>query len=325
MDGTTPHRYGVFMPRFLIAALYHFTTLPDFRQLRDVYRQECTKHDVKGTLLLAEEGINGTLAGPEDGLREFLAFVRQDPRFHGLKHKESWADKEPFVRLKVRLKKEIVTIGIPEVDPTQRVGTYVKPMDWNALISQPDVVLIDARNTYETEMGTFQGAVDPRTESFGEFPEWVQKRKELQPETRVAMFCTGGIRCEKASSYMLQEGFKEVYHLEGGILKYLEEIPPEESMWNGECYVFDRRVSVNHGLEPGRFEMCRACGYPLEAHERDHSLYIKGVACPHCHDTTTDEQKAGFAERQKQVELAASRNASHFDVQKKHKHRGGSD
>jgi len=307
------------MPRFLIAALYHFTSLPDFRELRTVYREQCMQNGIRGTLLLAEEGINGTIAGPEEGMRGFLNFLKSDPRLAGLKHKESWADKEPFVRLKVRLKKEIVTIGIPEVDPTEQVGTYVKPQDWNALISQPDVFLIDTRNTYETEIGTFQGAVDPRTESFGDFPEWVKNHPELTPDTRVAMFCTGGIRCEKASSYMLGQGFKEVYHLEGGILQYLADVSSNESMWDGECYVFDRRVSVDHELKPGRFEMCRACGAPLEQHEREHELYTKGVSCQHCYHQTTDEQKAGFAERQKQVELAATRNKSHFDVQKRHK------
>ena len=314
LDTNQPLR--AFMPRYLIAALYHFTDLPDFRQLRSVFHREATVHGIRGTLLLADEGINGTISGTEEGLRAFLEFLRSDPRLAKMKHKESWAEKEPFVRLKVRLKKEIVTIGLPDVDPTERVGTYVKPKDWNSLISQPDVFLIDTRNTYETEIGTFEGAVDPRTESFGEFPDWVKNHPELTPDTKVAMFCTGGIRCEKASSYMLQQGFKEVYHLEGGILQYLQDVPAQESMWDGECYVFDRRVSVDHDLNPGRFEMCRACGVPLEKHEREDQHYIKGVACRHCHDKTTAKQKAGFAERQKQVELAASRNTSHFDVQK---------
>ena len=310
------------MTRYLIAALYHFTSLPDFRELRLLFQKEATARDIRGTLLLAEEGINGTIAGPAENMRSFLAFLRSDARLATLKHKESWADKEPFVRLKVRLKKEIVTIGLPDVDLTEIVGTYVKPKDWNALISQPDVFLIDTRNTYETEIGSFEGAVDPRTESFGEFPEWVQNHPELTPDTKVAMFCTGGIRCEKASSYMLKQGFKEVFHLEGGILQYLEDVPADESMWDGECYVFDRRVSVDHDLKPGRFEMCRACGAPLEKHEREGPHYVKGVSCLHCYDKTTEKQKAGFAERQKQVELAAARNKSHFDVQKREKKRG---
>ena len=302
------------MSRVLIAALYHFTALPDFRDLRERYRAKCRELGLKGTLLLAEEGINGTLAGTEDELRAFLSYLRSDKRLSGLMHKESWVDELPFVRLKVRLKKEIVTIGLPNVDPTQIVGTYVKPKEWNALISQPDVVLIDTRNSYETEMGSFQGAVDPDTESFRDFPEWVRNHKELKPDTRVAMFCTGGIRCEKASSFMLQEGFKEVFHLEGGILKYLEEIPEEESMWNGECYVFDHRVSVDHQLNPGRYEACMACGYPVEAKDKEHEKFIQGVACARCYDYTTEESKARFAERQRQIEFSRARNEPHFDV-----------
>ncbi|MBP47740.1 MAG: hypothetical protein CMH53_07360 [Myxococcales bacterium] len=304
------------MPRFLIAALYHFTALPDFRQLRDAMYAQAAENQLKGTLLLADEGINGTIAGPEPGVRRFLAYVRSDPRFTELKHKESWSDEEPFIRLKVRLKKEIVTIGLPEVDPTEQVGTYVEPKDWNALISQPDVFLIDTRNTYETEMGTFKGAVDPNTESFGEFPTWVEKHPELTADTPVAMFCTGGIRCEKASSYMLEQGFKEVYHLQGGILQYLHDVPEDQSLWQGECYVFDRRVSVDHDLKPGRFEMCRACGAALEPHQRSGEHYRIGVSCLYCFDQTSEAQKAGFAERQKQVELAKARQHSHFDPHK---------
>jgi UPF0176 protein len=214
----------------------------------------------------------------------------------------------------VRLKKEIVTLGVEGVDPTQRVGTYVKPTEWNALISQPDVLLIDTRNTYETKMGTFQGATDPQTESFQEFPQWLKDRKDLTPKTRVAMFCTGGIRCEKASSYMLQEGFEEVYHLEGGILKYLEEVPQGESMWEGDCYVFDRRVTVNHDLEPGRYDACRACGLPLDDDDKASPLFVRGVACPYCHGHTSDERKARFAERQRQIDLAEARGKGHLGL-----------
>lgn len=302
------------MSRFLIAALYHFTPLPDFRELREAFRTRCRDLDLKGTLLVAEEGVNGTLAGGEKELRAFLAYLREDPRFKELIHKESWAEDLPFVRLKVRLKKEIVTIGIPEVDPNKEVGTYVKPRDWNGLISQPDVLLIDTRNVYETDMGSFKGAVDPETESFRDFPEWVKQNPELKPDTRVAMFCTGGIRCEKASSYMLGQGFKEVYHLEGGILKYLEEVPEEESMWQGECYVFDHRVSVDHQLQPGRYEACMACGFPVQESDKESAHYIEGVACPRCFDKTTEESKARFAERQRQVEFSRARNEPHFDV-----------
>ena len=302
------------MSRFLITALYHFTHLPDFKELRDLIYNELREKEIKGTILLAEEGINGTIAGEEAPLRAVLEFLRKDPRLAQLAHKESWSDEQPFVRLKVRLKKEIVTMGVPGVDPRETVGTYVKPKDWNELISQPDVVLIDTRNTYETKMGTFQGAVDPQTESFQEFPDWVKQSEDLGPDTRVAMFCTGGIRCEKASSFMLSEGFKEVYHLEGGILKYLEEVPQKESMWDGECYVFDKRVSVDHDLNPGRFELCVACGFPVEDEDKESPKYIEGIACPACHDQTSDERKERFAERHKQILLAKARKEAHFDV-----------
>ena len=308
------------MPKYLIAALYHFVALPDYRELKVTLDQLCRERGIKGTLLLAEEGINGTIAGTEESMRLFLAHLRSDPRLAGLKHKESWAEKSPFVRLKVRLKREIVTLGVPGVDPTERVGTYVKPKDWNELISQPDVLLIDTRNTYETKMGTFRGATDPETESFREFPQWVKDHDDLTPKTRVAMFCTGGIRCEKASSYMLQEGFEEVYHLEGGILQYLADVPEDESMWDGECYVFDRRVSVNHDLEPGSYEACRACGLPLEEDDKTNPLFVHGVSCPYCHGQTSDERKERFAERQRQIELAAERGQEYLGLrQRKHR------
>jgi UPF0176 protein len=302
------------MSRFLITALYYFTDLPDIEAMQDSIYEKLREQKIKGTILLAKEGINGTIAGDEEDVRSALAYLRNDPRLSQMMHKESWAEEQPFVRLKVRLKKEIVTMGVPGVDPTARVGTYVQPKDWNALISQQDVVLIDTRNTYETKMGSFEGAIDPRTESFQDFPQWVKQTENLKPDTKIAMFCTGGIRCEKASSYMLQEGFKEVYHLQGGILKYIEEIPEPESMWNGECYVFDRRVSVDHNLEPGRFELCMACGFPVEDEDKESPNYIEGIACPACHDQTSDERKERFAERHKQIQLAKARQEEHFDV-----------
>ena len=304
------------MARHLIAALYHFVALPDFREMRQPLFALCESRGIKGSLLLAAEGINGTISGLEGDLRYVLDELRADPRLRALKHKESWADECPFIRLKVRLKREIVTMGVEGVDPSERVGTYVKPKDWNALITQPDVLLIDTRNTYETELGTFRGAVDPMTESFQEFPGWVKDNDALTPKTRVAMFCTGGIRCEKASSFMLQEGFEEVYHLEGGILQYLADVPREESMWEGDCYVFDRRVSVTHDLEPGTYETCCACGLPVPEDALKSPLYIRGVACPKCHDSTTEEQKARFRERQRQVDLAAARGEAYLG--KKH-------
>jgi UPF0176 protein len=313
------------MPRYLITALYHFTSLPDFRDLKEPIYQKCREHEVMGTLLLAEEGINGTISGPEQGLRAVLDYLRSDERLAGLIHKESWSEEQTFMRLRVRLKKEIVTLGVSGLDPTEHVGTYVKPRDWNELINEPDVVLIDTRNSYEIEMGTFKGAIDPETESFRDFPDWVKTQKELSPETRVAMFCTGGIRCEKASSYLISEGFKEVYHLEGGILKYLEEIPREESLWDGECYVFDRRVSVDHDLNRGRFELCMACGYPIEAADKQHPDFIEGVSCRRCCNQTSEERKRRFAERQKQIELARARDEPHFDVQRGVKPEGDSE
>ncbi|MFT4564383.1 MAG: UPF0176 protein [Gammaproteobacteria bacterium] len=300
------------MPRFLVATFYQFIPLVDIAALRQELTLKCSEEDIRGTLLLAPEGINGTLCGSQDGLRSVLTFLRSDSRFADLLHKESWVEEIPFLRLKIRLKQEIVTLGVPDIAPAEATGVHVKPSDWNALVNEPDVVVIDTRNIYETELGTFQGSIDPRIETFGEFPQWLSQAEDLSPDTRIAMFCTGGIRCEKASAYLLQQGFSEVYQLEGGILKYLEEIPVEESQWTGECYVFDDRVSVDHNLAPGRFELCRGCGTALAMEDKQDSLFIEGVACPHCHARTTDEQKAGFAERQKQVQLANARNKSHF-------------
>jgi len=300
---------------FLTAALYKFVALPDYAALREPLLAVCEQNNIKGTLLLAAEGINGTIAGPEAGIRAVLAWLRKDPRLAELEHKESWAAEMPFHRMKVRLKKEIVTMGVPGIDPRHIVGTYVKPQDWNELIRQPDVVLIDTRNDYEVAIGTFQGAVDPDIRSFTELPAWVQRETEagrLQGKPRVAMFCTGGIRCEKSTAFMKEQGFDEVYHLQGGILKYLEEIPPEQSTWDGECFVFDERVSVGHGLQQGDYELCRACRFPLNAEDRKSAHYRKGVSCAHCHDKTTAEQKAAYAERQKQVELAEQRNEEHI-------------
>lgn len=296
----------------LIASLYKFVPLMDYKELRPRLEKKCEDAGIKGTLLLAEEGINGTLSGKEEALRGFLEYLRSDPRLEDLKHKESRAPEMPFLRLKVRLKKEIVTLGVDGIDPTTRVGTYVKPKDWNALISDPDVVLVDTRNDYEVEIGTFKDAIDPNTTSFTEFPEWTQNAPELRGKKKVAMFCTGGIRCEKASSYMLREGVEEVFHLEGGILKYLEEIPPEESLWEGECFVFDGRVSVGHNLKPGVHEMCFGCRRPVSPQAMNSPLFMEGVCCPYCHDSLTDDQRARFAERHLQIQLARDRNEAHL-------------
>jgi len=300
------------MAQYLIAALYKFVNLPNYEALKEPLLKLCTDNGVKGTLLLAKEGINGTVAGPEAGLRHVLASLRAMPEFADLVHKESWAEDEPFHRMKVKLKKEIVTMGVNGIDPNKIVGTYVKPKDWNALISDPDVVLIDTRNDYEVAIGTFKGAVDPKTKSFREFPSWIEAQQNLHNKPKVAMFCTGGIRCEKSTAYMKEQGFEEVYHLEGGILKYLEEVPADESLWEGECFVFDERVSVGHGLEVGPYDMCRACRRPIDEADKAAPTFEKGVSCPHCAHETTDEQKARYRERQHQVELAAARGQAHI-------------
>lgn len=306
------------MAQFLVAALYKFVSLPDYRALREPLYDFCKAHDICGTLLLAEEGINGTIAGPEAGVRAVLQHLRDDPRLADLEHKESWADKQPFYRLKVKLKREIVTMGVPYVQPQTMAGTYVPPKEWNSLISDPDVVVIDVRNDYEVAIGSFERAVNPHTRSFTEFPEWVDEQARegglLDPrkKPRVAMFCTGGIRCEKSTAYMRARGYDEVYHLEGGILKYLETVPEAESRWDGQCFVFDERVSVGHGLEPGEYELCRACRLPLSAEDKASPQYEEGISCPHCHGTHTEEQMQRFRERQKQVELARKRRSRHI-------------
>ena len=300
---------------YLTAALYKFVDLPDFAALQPPLLACCEAHEVKGTLLLAHEGINGTIAGPEAGVRAVLDFLHADPRFSDLAHKESWSPKPPFTRMKVRLKKEIVTLRVPELDPNKTVGQYVKPADWNALLTDPEVMVIDTRNDYEVAIGTFKGAIDPKLKNFVQLPAWLDAQKALQGEaakkTKVAMFCTGGIRCEKSTALMKMRGFDEVYHLEGGILKYLEEIPPEQSLWQGDCFVFDERVSVGHGLGLGHHELCRSCRWPLSEEDKKSAHYVLGVSCAHCHDQRTPEQKAQMAERQRQVELAEARGEIH--------------
>lgn len=306
------------MAEYLVAALYKFVHLPNFRDMREPLLEHCEREGVKGTLLLAEEGINGTIAGTETGIRSVLAGLHADPRLADLIHKESWAPRMPFYRMKVKLKREIVTMGVPNIHAATMAGTYVKPEDWNTLISDPEVVLVDTRNDYEYQIGTFEGAINPETISFTEFPGWIQQQREeggvLHNKRKVAMFCTGGIRCEKSTAYMRSLGYDEVYHLEGGILKYLETMPQEGSLWKGDCFVFDERVSVRHGLEPGEYEFCRACRMPLDAQDKASEHFIEGVSCHHCHDKHTEEQKQRFAERQKQVELARQRAERHIGV-----------
>ncbi|MCA0909473.1 rhodanese-related sulfurtransferase [Qipengyuania gaetbuli] len=302
-------------PPVRIAALYHFTRFDDPASLRAPLQALCEEHGVRGTLLLAGEGINGTIAGSDQGIQAVLDHIRALPGCADLEVKESRADRMPFYRSKVRLKKEIVTMGQPDLDPVDGVGTYVAPEDWNALISDPDTILIDTRNDYEVQIGTFEGAIDPETKSFREFPEWFRaKRAEFEAEgktPRIAMFCTGGIRCEKSTAFVKAEGLDEVYHLKGGILKYLEDIPEDESLWRGECFVFDERVSLKHGLEVGEHSLCRACRVPLSEADKARDTYVEGVSCHHCHSTRTDEQRARYAERHRQSKLARQRGEAH--------------
>jgi len=300
------------MADFLVAALYRFVALPDYRDLREPLLDLCREQGVCGTLLLANEGINGTIAGPESGIQAVIAYLRAEDRLAELEVKYSHASQAPFHRMKVRLKKEIVTMGVEGIDPNRVVGTYVEPKNWNALLEDEDVWVVDTRNDYEVAIGSFRGAVDPQIQSFREFPDWVRAQKEAQKKAKVAMFCTGGIRCEKSTAFLKEEGVEEVYHLKGGILKYLEQIPEEESLWEGECFVFDERVAVGHGLEEGSYGLCRACRFPISAEDREASEFVEGVSCVHCHDKTTPEQKAGFAERQRQMELAQTRGTQHL-------------
>lgn len=305
------------MPEIIVAALYKFASLPDYREMQPGMLDFCVSQELNGTLLLAEEGINGTVAGTRAGIDALIAFLKADRRLADLEHKESYADEMPFTRMKVKLKKEIVTLGVAGINPNERVGTYVAPEDWNALISDPDVVLIDTRNGYEVDIGTFRGAIDPQTTTFREFPAYVGKNFNPARHKKVAMFCTGGIRCEKASSLLVAQGFEQVYHLQGGILKYLEKVPPEESMWEGECFVFDQRISVGHGLKVGEYEQCHGCRHPVSATDKASVQYVEGVSCPHCFDNQTEEQRDRFAERQKQSELARSRGGAHIGVTQK--------
>ena len=303
------------MPDFLTAAFYQFVELPDYADLQAPLLACCEALGVKGMVLLATEGINGTIAGPPTSVHAVLAWLRSDPRLAQLQHKEALAPSDPFYRMKVRLKREIVTLGVPGVNPSRMAGQYVKPADWNALISDPDVVLVDTRNEYEVGIGSFQGAINPHIDSFAAFPQWVaQARADGQPlaaKPRVAMFCTGGIRCEKSTAFLRAQGFDEVYHLEGGILKYLETVPESDSLWNGQCFVFDERVSVGHGLVPGGLELCRSCRRPLTEADKASPHFVRGVSCAHCFDQTTEAQKAGYLEREKQMALAEQRQQPH--------------
>ena len=300
------------MSSIVVCALYKFVNLPDYRQFRQPLLSLMNDNQVRGTLLLAQEGINGTVAASRTAIDSLLAWLKSDPRLADLDYKESFTDIPPFNRSKVKLKKEIVTMGVAEVDPKRVVGTYVSPMDWNKLIADPEVIVIDTRNKYEYQVGTFKNAINPNTVSFREFPQYVKQNLDPAKHKKVAMFCTGGIRCEKSTAYLKEQGFEEVYHLKGGILKYLEQVPEDETLWQGECFVFDERVTVKHNLVKGGYDQCHACRMPITATDKLSSYYQKGVSCPHCFDKNTPEQKKRFAEREKQISLANLRGETHI-------------
>ena len=300
------------MSKIVVCALYRFVRLENYEALREPLLALMEQFDVRGTLLLANEGVNGTIAGSREGIDAVVAWLRSDERLAPLDTKESLHDELPFKRSKVKLKKEIVTLGVEGIDPNRVVGTYVEPKDWNALISDPDVVLIDTRNQYEVDVGTFKGAVSPVTETFRQFPDYVKEHLDPQKNKKVAMFCTGGIRCEKSTAFLKEQGFDEVYHLKGGILKYLEEVPENETLWQGECFVFDDRVTVDHKLQKGHYSLCNACRLPITEEDKQHEQYEQGVSCPHCFGTHSDEQIARFREREHQMRLAEERGLSHI-------------
>lgn len=299
------------MSKFIVCALYKFVTLENYKAMRQPLFDVLEENAIKGTLLLAHEGINGTVSGTRESIDTLLTYLNADQRINPISHKESVDEIQPFYRTKVKLKKEIVTMGVEGIDPKQTVGTYVKPKDWNALISDPDVLLVDTRNDYEIEIGTFENAVNPKTETFREFPQYVKNELDPTKNKKVAMFCTGGIRCEKSTAYLKEQGFEEVYHLEGGILKYLEDVPKENTMWQGDCFVFDNRVAVNHDLEKSHYEQCYACRLPITAEDKASEAYEAGVSCPKCLGKHSEEQIERFREREKQVNLAKQRNEEH--------------
>lgn len=296
----------------VVCALYQFVTLEDYQSLQAPLLRLMQTHQIRGTLLLAKEGINGTVAGTRSAVNHLLSHLRSDPRLNHIGTKESFTDTSPFLRSRVKLKKEIVTMGIEGIDPKRVVGTYVQPKNWNDLISDPEVLLIDTRNDYEFQVGTFKHAVNPNTTSFREFPEYVKTHLDPAKHKKVAMFCTGGIRCEKSTAYLKEQGFDEVYHLEGGILQYIEDVPEQDSLWQGECFVFDERVTVNHQLEKGKYHQCNACRLPITDEDKASNKYQHGISCPACFDKTTPEQKARFQERERQMSLAQARGETHI-------------
>lgn len=295
-----------------IITFYQFTDLPDFQEWKIRLEDLGAKENVLGTIILGKEGINATICGPEDGVRNFMTFIRADERFADLPSRSTLTSRETFYRLRVAIRDEIVTLGVPGIDPTEVVGQYVEPEDWNALITDPEVLLVDTRNDYEVELGTFKGALDPNTQNFSEWPDFVKDSLANSSKRKVAMFCTGGIRCEKASSHLLQNGFDEVYHLRGGILNYLEKVAPEESQWEGECFVFNHQVSVTHGLKDGKAALCFGCRWPLTDDDLSSPDYEKGISCPKCNGSMSDKKRESLRERQRQIELARKRKESHI-------------
>ncbi len=300
------------MSQIVVAAFYKFSALPDFAQYQAPLQDVAGKNDVCGTILLAHEGVNGTIAGPRSGIDAVIAEIKTLPGCANLEWKESYTDKNPFHRLKVRLKKEIVTMGVHDIEPHKSHERYVEPSDWNNVISDPETLVIDTRNDYEVSIGTFEGAINPETRSFRDFPAWFRKFREEHDIKKVAMFCTGGIRCEKSTAFLRSEGVDAVVHLKGGILKYLETVPEDESLWRGECFVFDQRVSVGHDLAPGSYDQCFACRRPITDDDKASPQYHEGVSCPACFNEHSEERKRAFAERQKQIKLAKERGEQHI-------------
>jgi UPF0176 protein len=303
------------MNNYIVCALYKFVTLNDFKEMREPLCQFMQQHQIKGTILLACEGINGTISGARHAIDELLAYLNADERLNPISCKESLHEEQPFYRTKVKLKKEIVTMGVEGIDPKRTVGSYVKPKDWNDLISDPDVTLVDTRNDYEIEIGTFKYAVNPKTDTFRDFPAYVAKELDPAKHKKVAMFCTGGIRCEKSTAYLKEQGFEEVYHLEGGILQYLEDVPKEKSLWEGDCFVFDNRVAVNHDLQKSEYDQCYGCRLPITTEDKLNDKFEPGVSCPKCFGKHTDDQIERFREREKQVRLAKQRNEEHVGTE----------
>ena len=300
----------------VVAALYQFAALPDYHQIREPLLDFCQSRSIRGTLLLAAEGINGTVAGSRDAIDALKQHLEQELGFEQMEYKESLYEEAPFHRMKVKLKKEIVTLGVEGVDPHIHSGQRVRAEQWNALLEDPDVLVIDTRNQYEVDIGTFKNAISPQTETFREFPNYVAEHLDPKQQTKVAMFCTGGIRCEKASSFMIEQGFQEVYQLDGGILGYLEDMQQSntDNLWQGDCFVFDSRVAVNKDLEKGQYEQCFACRHPITEDDMQSEHYEAGVSCPKCYTSLNEKKRQSFSERQRQVELAEKRGTFHIGV-----------